>query len=77
MVVNLSPTRTGCKVAVGSVWATALILSLDPHFLKVEGDIRKLQKIRETAARLRQTLAGLYNPNGLAPGKRGVVALCT
>lgn len=61
MVVNLLPTRTGCKVAVGSVCDTARVLSLDPHFLKVEGDIRKLQKIGEMGARLGQDLAGLYS----------------
>lgn len=33
---------------------------LNPHFLKVEGDIKRLQKFREMEARLRQTLTGLY-----------------
>lgn len=47
VVVNLSPTCTGCKVAVSSVCATAHTLALDPHFLSVEGDITQLQKNRE------------------------------
>lgn len=50
MAVNLSPAHTGWKVAVGSVCAAAHMLSLDPRFLKVEGDIRKLQTIREMGA---------------------------
>ena len=76
MVVKISPTHTGCKVAVGSVCATAHILSLDSYFLKVEGDNRKLQKLREMEAGLRQALARLFSKwPGSRRIERGVVLL--
>lgn len=76
VVVNLSPTCTGCKVAVSSVCATAHTLSLDPHFQYVEGDIRKLQRSGRWSQRKADFRRLVLQMAWLQVRQRGVVPFC-